>query len=231
MFIISEIAPQFHGITAVAEQMILQSKMAGADAVKVQLYTEKQFGSERAYLSMNFDQLKHLKNFADNLNMPLFATPFTHDRLSWCLDLKLPYLKVAARMHNEMPDLVESIMKQKLPTFVSVPADYPVENIKIHDHAKYLYCVLKYPTRLDEYQMPDFQTSIFSGISDHTLGNAGALYAAAHGATILEKHFTLRNSFQFETEKAHLGAMTYEDLINIKNTSREFELIRTALKR
>jgi sialic acid synthase SpsE len=122
-------------------------------------------------------------------------------------------------------------MKQKLPTFVSVPADYPVENIKIHDHAKYLYCVLKYPTRLDEYQMPDFQSSIFSGISDHTLGNAGALYAAAHGASILEKHFTLRNSFQFETEKAHLGAMTYEDLINIKNTSREFELIRTALKR
>jgi sialic acid synthase SpsE len=79
--------------------------------------------------------------------------------------------------------------------------------------------------------MPDFQSSIFSGISDHTLGNAGALYAAAHGASILEKHFTLRNSFQFETEKAHLGAMTYEDLINIKNTSREFELIRTALKR
>jgi sialic acid synthase SpsE len=231
MFIISEIAPQFHGITAVAEQMILQSKMAGADAVKVQLYTETQFGNERAYLSMNFDQLKHLKNFADKLNMPLFATPFTIDRLSWCLDLKLPYMKVAARMHNEMPDLVESIMKQKLPTFVSVPADYPVENITKHDHAKYLYCVLKYPTRLDEYQMPDFQSSIFSGISDHTLGNAGALYAAAHGATILEKHFTLRNSFQFETEKAHLGAMTYEDLINIKNTSREFELIRTALKR
>ena len=41
MFIISEISPQFGGKTEVAEQMILQSKSAGADAIKVQLYTEE----------------------------------------------------------------------------------------------------------------------------------------------------------------------------------------------
>jgi len=230
MFIISEIAPQFHGITAVAEQMILQSKMAGADAVKVQLYTETQFGAERAYLSMSFDQLRHLKEFADRLNIPLFATPFTMERLEWCRELDLPYLKVAARMHAEMPDLVEAIMASQKPVFVSVPADYDVSKIKTAPHAQYLYCVLKYPTRTDEFQMPDFKTSIFCGISDHTLGNAGALFASAHGATVLEKHFTLRNSFQFETEKAHLGAMTYEDLMLIKNTAREFETISVALK-
>ena len=52
MFIISEISPQFSGKVEVAEQMILQSKLAGADAIKVQLYTDVQFGAERAYLSM-----------------------------------------------------------------------------------------------------------------------------------------------------------------------------------
>ena len=62
MFIISEISPQFHGQVEIAEQMILQSKMAGANAIKVQLYTETQFGAERAYLSMPFEQLKRLKN-------------------------------------------------------------------------------------------------------------------------------------------------------------------------
>ena len=36
MFIISEIFPQHGGSLEVAEQMILQSKMGGADAVKVQ---------------------------------------------------------------------------------------------------------------------------------------------------------------------------------------------------
>ncbi|RMG76594.1 MAG: hypothetical protein D6707_12140 [Bacteroidetes bacterium] len=226
MFIISEIAPQFSGRTEVAEQMILQSKLAGADAVKVQLYTPTQFGEERAYLSMPFEQLKHLKEFADKLNIPLFATPFTQERLEWCLDLKLPYLKVAARMHREMPDLVEKIMQQNIPTFVSIPSDMNPEEVKKYDHAVYLYCIVKYPTRLDEFSMPDFSNSIFQGISDHTLGYAGALYAAAHGAKYLEKHFTLRYSHQFKTEQAHLGSMTMEDLALIKNTSKEFEIIR-----
>ena len=63
MYIISEISPQFHGEVKVAEQMILQSKMAGADAIKVQLYDGVQFGTERAYLSMPYDQLERLKNF------------------------------------------------------------------------------------------------------------------------------------------------------------------------
>jgi len=230
MYVISEIAPQFGGVTEVAEQMILQSKLAGADAVKVQLYTETQFGAERSYLSMPFEQLKRLKKYADNLNIDLFATPFTMDRLDWCMELKLPYLKVAARMHKESPELVEAIMKQNIPTFVSVPEDYDVKDLKKYDHATYLYCILKYPTRLDEFSMPDFKNSVFSGISDHTLGNAAALFASAHGATLLEKHYTLRNSFQFETEKAHLGAMTMDDLMQIKNTAKEFEMLRKTLK-
>ena len=230
MFIISEISPQFSGSTEVAEQMILQSKLGGADAIKVQLYTATQFGAERAYLEMSFEQLKRLKEFADRLNIPLFATPFTFDRLDWCMELKLPYLKVAARMHKEMPDLTEAIMSKGLPTFVSIPSDTNPNEIKKYDNATYLYCVVKYPTRVDEFSMPDFKNSIFEGISDHTLGVSGALYASAHGAKYLEKHFTLQHSFQFETEKAHLGAMTVEQLTLIKNTAKEFEMIQKALK-
>ena len=227
MFIISEISPQFGGKTEVAEQMILQSKSAGADAIKVQLYTENQFGSDRAYLSMPFEQLEQLKFFSDNLNIPLFATPFTFDRLDWCLKLELPYLKVAARMHSEMPELVEEIMKQNIPTFVSIPSDVNPDSIKKYKHAIYLHCIVKYPTRIDEFLMPDFRNSIFEGISDHTLGNSGALYASAHGAKYLEKHFTLSNSHQYVTEQAHLGSMNASDLSLIKNLSKEFEIIRS----
>ena len=227
MFIISEISPQFSGNIEVAEQMILQSKLAGANAIKVQLYTEDQFGSERAYLSMPFEQLKRLNEFAKNLNIPLFATPFTSDRLDWCLELKLPYLKVAARMHLEMPELVKEIMAQNIKTFVSIPSDLNPNELKKYDHATYLYCVVKYPTRVDEFSMPDFKNSCFEGISDHTLGNSGALYASAHGATYLEKHFTLQHSHQYVTEQAHLGSMDVNDLSLIKNISKEFEIIRS----
>lgn len=229
MFVISEISPQFSGKIEVAEQMILQSKLAGADAIKVQLFTEDQFGKERAYLSMSFSQLKRLKEYSDNLNIPLFATPFTFDRLDWCLKLKLSYLKVAARMHKESPELVNEIMGQNITTFVSIPSDYDPDNIEKFNHAIYLYCVVKYPTRLDEFSMPNFQNSCFEGISDHTLGNSGALYASANGAKYLEKHFTLQHSHQFVTEQAHLGSMDMNDLQLIKNMSKEFEIIRSSL--
>jgi sialic acid synthase SpsE len=227
MFIISEISPQFSGNIEIAEQMILQSKLSGANAIKVQLYTETQFGSERAYLSMSYDDLKRLNDFAKTLNIPLFATPFTFDRLDWCMDLKLPFLKVAARMHLEMPDLVDKIMNQNIPTFVSIPSDLNPDKVKKFNHATYLYCVVKYPTRVDEFSMPDFNNSCFEGISDHTLGNSGALYASAHGAKFLEKHFTLQHSHQYVTEQAHLGSMDAADLSLIKNISKEFEIIRS----
>ena len=75
MFVISEIFPQHGGSLAVAEQMILQSKLAGADAIKVQLYTATQFGAERAYLELDKDGLKRLRDYANTIGIPLFATP------------------------------------------------------------------------------------------------------------------------------------------------------------
>jgi len=230
MFIISEIFPQHGGDLDIAEKMILQSKIGGADAVKVQLYTADLFGKERAYLELSYDGLKRLKGYADHIGIDFFATPFTEERLQWCIDLNLKYLKVPARMHEENPDLVEKIMSKKIMTFVSLPNDFDVKNIKKYDHAVYLYCIPKYPTRLDEVSLPDFSNSIFTGISDHVLGNAYALYAAAHGAKYLEKHFTLNRSLQKDTEKAHLGAMKMNDLALIKTISTEFELIRNSLK-
>ena len=160
MFVISEIFPQHGGSLAVAEQMILQSKMAGADAIKVQLYTGTQFGTERAYLELSKDGLKRLRDYAGTIGIPLFATPFTMDRLDWCLELDLPYLKVAARMHKEFPELTAAIMSHNKPTFVSIPSDSNPDEIEKHAHAIYLYCVVKYPTRVDEFSMPNFDNSI-----------------------------------------------------------------------
>ncbi|PCJ89570.1 MAG: hypothetical protein COA57_01495 [Flavobacteriales bacterium] len=229
MFIISEIFPQHGGDLNVAEQMILQSKIAGVDAVKVQLYTATMFGAERAYLELSFDGLKRLKEYGERIGIDVFGTPFTKERLEWCVELDLKYLKVAARMHAESPNLVESIMSKNKPTFVSIPSDYDVSKVKKYEHATYLYCIVKYPTRVDETSMPDFSNSIFSGISDHTLGISAPLYASAHGAKYLEKHFTLSYAHQKETEKAHLGSMTMEDLATIKKLSTEFEMIRKAI--
>ncbi|MBI1266985.1 MAG: hypothetical protein GC193_06080 [Cryomorphaceae bacterium] len=228
MFIISEISPQFSGDLATAEQMILQSKLGGAEAIKVQLYEPEQFNKPESH-RMSFEELKHLQQFAKHHGIDLFATPFAPKFLDWCVQLDMKYMKVAARMHVNFPELTRDIMSLKKPTFVSIPADMAKEDqdkIEIVDHAIYLYCVVKYPTLVEEFEMPDFNNSRFHGISDHTLGNSAAMFASAHGANYLEKHFTLRNSFQRTGEMAHLCSMTMEDLAMIKNTAMEFETLR-----
>lgn len=225
MFIISEISPQFHGNLEIAEQMILQSKMGGASAVKIQLYGESDFGVERSYLSLKFEEVRQLKLYADNLNIPLFATAFDHNRLDWCLDLDMPFLKIPARMHKENPCLIEKIISTGKKIFISVPSDFPLNQVAEVKNAIYLHCILKYPTRLDEFNIPDFKNSIFQGISDHSIGISGSLFAAAHGANYLEKHFTLNIGDQRSTEQAHIGSMNFEDLQLIKSISSQFNLI------
>lgn len=230
MFVISEISPQHHGDHHIAEQMILQSKLGGAEAVKVQLYDPAQFNKPESH-AMSKEQLRDLRDFGDAHGIPVFATAFAPKFLDWCVDLDLKYMKVAARMHVGFPELTRDVMQVGKPTFVSIPSDMPqadVDNIAIEDHATYLYCVVKYPTLVEEFRMPDFATTRFSGISDHTLGNSAAMFASAHGAMYLEKHFTLRKSFQRTGELAHLCSMDLQDLMDIRNTASEFELLRKA---
>lgn len=229
MFIISEIFPQHGGDLAIAEQMILQSKLAGAEAAKLQLYPAEMFspdGLSRTYFELDFDGLRRLKDYGDTLNIDVFATAFTEDRLEWCLELDLKYMKVPARMHRENPGLVETILATGKKTFVSIPADYDITGLNRADNALYLYCIARYPTLLDEVSLPDFATHpLFDGLSDHSLGIAAPLLAAARGARVLEKHFTVAHSWQKPTEKGHLGGMTWEELLQIKRLSTDFELI------
>ena len=118
----------------------------------------------------------------------------------------------------------------KLTNAPPTPSAPPGDVVKA-DHCIYLSCVSKHPARLDESPIPDFSTSIFSGISDHTPGIAAAVYAAAHGATYLEKHFTISHAFQSAREMAHLGAMTMSELADIKRLSLEMSLLREAGRR
>ena len=78
VYIISELCGQWGGSVERAEQMILQSKMAGANAVKVQLWdTYRMLGDNRElweYLSMTKEQFLRLKEFADRLNIDFFAS-------------------------------------------------------------------------------------------------------------------------------------------------------------
>lgn len=230
MFIVSEISPQFGNDLDVAEQMILESKMAGANAAKLQLYPAEMFSPEPVdpYVKsreLSFEDFKRLKDYGDSINLPVFATAFDEERLGWCLELDQAYYKIAARQHKENPELVDKVTSMGKTVFVSIPHDYDVAQVEKRDGCIYLYCIVQYPTLLEDQTIPTFHDTIFDGLSDHSIGVAAALIAAARGAKYLEKHYTINYAWQRSNEKAHIGAMTMEDLRTIKRISSDMERI------
>ena len=97
--IISEIHPQFMGSKDEIKRMILQSKLSGADYVKVQLYnSQKLFGNKvREFLEINFNELKELKSFSDDIGIKIFASIFDEEKIEWCEKLNFELYKIASR--------------------------------------------------------------------------------------------------------------------------------------
>ena len=71
--IISEIHPQHHGSMDEIKRMILQSKIGGADYVKVQLYSSQNLfkNDERKYIEIDKTELKEISDSFSKLSFQL----------------------------------------------------------------------------------------------------------------------------------------------------------------
>lgn len=230
--IIAEVHPQFSGDIGRLQTMILQCKLGGADAVKVQLYNSKTlFGnSDRDYVEISKDELKQLKVYCDATGIELFASIFTPDRVDWCEDLGFETYKIASRTVADDPDLCHRILKTNKTVLVSLgmwdwkTKGFPFQN----ENAVYFYCVSKYPTMIDEIDMPIFDSGNFLGYSDHTIGIGSSVFAVARGAQYIEKHFTLNQTLRFPTEMGHAGSMDLNELQQLRRLADDISLLRKA---
>jgi len=219
VFIISELHPQHSGDINILQTMILQSKMGGADAVKLQLYDTKKLhgNNKREYLQITKEELADIKRYADNIGIELFASVFDKTRLEWCNDLGFKFHKIASRSVKDK-ELSEAIIATGKPVYISLgmfdcTKGFPYQSNNI----VYFYCVTKYPAFLEDVKMPVFTDETgFMGYSDHTTGIAACIYAVSRGARFIEKHFTLDKARQYSTEKAHLGSMDFDELCKLR---------------
>ena len=86
-----------------------------------------------------------------------------------------------------------------------------------------LHCTSAYPARMSEFNLNAMlnisrEFSVKIGYSDHTLGIEVAIAAAALGATIIEKHFTLNKDMEGPDHKASLEPSELNEMIrSIRN--------------
>jgi pseudaminic acid synthase len=165
-----------------------------------------------------------LKQIANDLGLDLFSTPFDNTAVDFLEGMDVPAYKIGSFENIDIP-LIRQVAQTGKPIIMSngmatlAEIDEAVRTIKGVGNTKLalLKCTSAYPSppevanlRTIPHLADTFSVPV--GLSDHTLGIAVPVAAAALGACIIEKHFTLSRTIPgpdsaFSLEPSEFKAM------------------------
>ena len=143
---------------------------------------------------------------AKDIGITIFSTPFDFSAVDFLEDLGAPAYKIASFEAIDLP-LIKKVSKTGKPVIISTGMSNLVEIEESIHTAKdagcgnliLLHCISGYPTPPEEANIRTLldlnnRFDVVVGLSDHTMGTAVAVASVALGASIIEKHVTLKRS-------------------------------------
>lgn len=216
-YIVAELNTSHFGNIETARLMIDRVKEAGCDCVKFQSWSSDTLYSRNYYddnpiakrfikkFSFSEDELKEVLEYCRACDIAFASTPYSREEVDFLLDeCKVPFIKVASMDLTNLQYL-KYIAESGSPIVLSTGMG---DMDEIHDAINViakagnsrlciLHCVSIYPTSIPKIRLnnivglrsefPDYPV----GFSDHSLGIEMPIAAAALGACLFEKHFTL----------------------------------------
>jgi pseudaminic acid synthase len=148
---------------------------------------------------------KELFELARSLNITPFSTPFDLTAVDFLEGLNCSMYKIASLETGDV-DLISYVASKGKPMIISTGAstldeiDAAVEAAeKVRDKLTLLVCTSSYPAEAADAHVNRILTlrekfGVDIGLSDHTLGIGVSVAAIALGATVIEKHLTIKRS-------------------------------------
>jgi N,N'-diacetyllegionaminate synthase len=164
-----------------------------------------------------------------------FSTPFDAESADLLVELGLDMFKVASGDLTNLPYLrhlahygKRVMLSTGMATLGDIEAAIEVlqRPDRSRDHISVLHCTTEYPAPMEEVNLRAMLTirdafGVEVGYSDHTTGIEVPIAAAALGATIIEKHFTLDRTLPGPDHAASLEPDELELMIRaIRNVER-----------
>lgn len=174
---------------------------------------------------LNYEEYDRVARACEELGIIFFATPFDEHAVDALERMRVPLYKIASGDITHRP-LIERVAATGKPVLLSTGASTEEEIAAAvqwsglgPDRLVLLACTLTYPTSDDDGNFARVETMrtkfapYLIGVSDHTLGVAGAWMTAALGGVCIEKHYTLDKSatdvpdHRMSVDPHELGAM------------------------
>ncbi|MDE6604104.1 MAG: N-acetylneuraminate synthase [Lachnospiraceae bacterium] len=176
-------------------------------------------------LELTPDMHKELINYCHEKNIMFLSTPFDVDSLHYLVDCGLGVIKVPSGEITNYPLLREAgksgrriILSSGMSTIDEVREAVAVLKENGSTEIAVLHCNTEYPTPFSDVNLKAMRTikaeiGVPVGYSDHTPGIEAAVAAAALGAEIIEKHFTLDKNMDGPDHKASLEPNELAELV------------------
>jgi pseudaminic acid synthase len=229
-FIIAEMSGNHNQSLDHALQIVKAAADAGAHAIKLQTYTADTLtidhkgglfditDTNSLWYGRNLYELykeahtpwewhKPLFDYAKELGLICFSTPFDDTAVDFLEALNVPCYKIASFENNDHP-LLEKVAQTRKPVIMSTgianlsEIKESVEVLKKNGCKEIvlLKCTSTYPASPENTNlvtipaMQEIFPDCIIGLSDHTMGVGAAIGSVALGARVIEKHFTLKRS-------------------------------------
>lgn len=167
-------------------------------------------------LELSYDEFRELKAHCDRIGIRFLSTPFDPDSIAFLDTMDMPFWKVPSGEVTNAPYLAAIgktgkpvVLSTGMCTLEEVGAAIRVLRENGSGEIRLLQCNTEYPTPFEDVNLRAMATmretfGLETGYSDHTRGIEAPIAAAALGAGIIEKHFTLDRNMEGPDHKASL---------------------------
>ena len=218
------------GADAVKFQTFIAEEVVSTDAPKAEYQKQTTDASESQLdmikkLELSKEDHRELMDYAKHKNIMFLSTPFDNKSVDLLVELGVPLIKISSGEITNHPFL-EYIAKKGLPIILSTGMSSlkeVAEAVSVIKEAgckdlTLLHCTSNYPARVEDCNLLAMKTmedafDVPVGYSDHTPGIYVPLAAAAMGACVIEKHFTLDKNLPGPDHRASLEPAELEEMV------------------
>lgn len=219
-------------------QTFLPEKLVSRYADKAE-YQKAATGNQESQLDMlqrlalSQESFRELKAYCDEVGIGFLSTPFDLDSIAFLEELGMDFWKLPSGEVTNLPYLLR-IARTGWPIVMSTGMCSIPEIGEALEWLKkggaggitLLHCNTQYPTPMEDVNLRAMETlrqqfGLPVGYSDHTLGIEVPIGAAALGAVVVEKHFTLDTTMEGPDHRASLEPAELKAMVcGIRNIER-----------